>query len=58
MDLNRSPDLIEVTVVNALTICIHGIHATPPCCHTYQWIVIILTILVEGHTRNICAKLF
>ena len=58
MVLNRSPDLIEVTVFNVLTICIQGKQALPPRGNIYQRIVKISTILLEGHQRNICAKIF
>ena len=29
-----------------------------PCSDIYHWIVIISTVLVEGHPGNMCAKLF
>ena len=59
MFLNHSPDLIEVTVPNVLTICIQEKQAAaPPCGHIYKWIVKVSTTLEVDHQGTFVPKYF
>ena len=58
MVVERSPDLLEIAVFNCSYYMQTRKTSKPPGCHLHQWIIIIATILVEGHLRNNCAKLF
>ena len=50
------PVILDKKIFKVLTMHIYGKQAPPPGGHVFQRIGNILTILVKGAPRNICAK--